>query len=175
MTFDERNMMGQVAELIKRLSRAVKKFKTDADGMLVEGVNGRSVYFVPDGSVLNTVTWKAYENDGSEISDKAGGVRMIGGWEGSVKKMLMDIFSRKEAQIRNMMTNRVGTKESWAEELTLALVRKGSTVSEAVIVASTACDRCMKALAHECELDWGVPRDLEGGEKTECDFCRGCI
>jgi hypothetical protein len=175
MTFDERNMMGQVSKLTQSLGRAVKKFKTDADGMLVEGVNGRSVYFVPDGSVLDTVTWKAYENDGSEISNKAGSVRMIAGWEGPVKKMLMGVFSRKEARIRDIAAKLVGSKESRAEELALALVRKGSNVSETVIVASTACERCMKALAYECELDWGVPRDLEGEEKTGCDFCRGGV
>ena len=138
MTFDARNMLAQVVTLIHGLGRGVKKFKLDSEGMLVEGVNGRSVYFVPNGSVLDTLEWKAYENDGKEIKGKAGSVRMMAGWQGSVKKMLMEVFSGKEARIKAIAAKMVETR---AEEMAFELMRKGCTMSEAVIVATTICDR----------------------------------
>lgn len=159
MTADERNILGQVETLIRRLGRSVKRFKLDADGMLVEGVNGRSVYFKPNGSVMAMLEWKAYENDGTEIPNKASGARMIPGWEAPVKKMLMGLFGGKEAR---------------SEELALALVRKGMNMSEAVIVATTACDRCMGVLACECGLDWEREVTAEDRE-TGCNFCRGRV
>jgi predicted ABC-type ATPase len=100
MTFDERNMMAQVVELVKHLGRAIKKVKADSEGLLVDGVNGRSIYFTPNGSVMNIVSWKAFENDGAEIRGEAGNVRMIPGWEPAVKAALKDVFLKKEAKVR---------------------------------------------------------------------------
>lgn len=64
---------------------------------------------------------------------------------------------------------------TYSEDLALALVNKGLTLSEAIVVAATCCEACMNVLAHECGLDWGY----EHGSKewhdcgTSCHFCEG--
>lgn len=49
------------------------------------------------------------------------------------------------------------------------------TLSDAMIVASEACGRCLNALAYDYGLDWGFP---EGGPEwqaspTRCPMCEG--
>lgn len=62
----------------------------------------------------------------------------------------------------------------WQPDLVLALTRKGMTLSEAIIVSATACERCMNVLADECGLSWGYAWGSEEWRKsnTVCDFCR---
>jgi len=63
--------------------------------------------------------------------------------------------------------------QGWSEDLALALVKKGLTLSEAILVAASSCERCMNTLAHECGLDWGYPHKSEEWQKcgTSCRFC----
>ena len=64
--------------------------------------------------------------------------------------------------------------QSWSEDLVLALVRNGYTLSEAILVAGNACERCMNVLADECGLDWGYAFGTDEYNKcsTECVLCR---
>jgi len=63
----------------------------------------------------------------------------------------------------------------WSEDLALALVKEGFTLQNAIIVAASACERCMNVLAHECGLDWGYPEGSEDYNKcgTSCALCEG--
>lgn len=65
---------------------------------------------------------------------------------------------------------------SWSEDLVLAIVNSGDyTLKEAIIIAATACERCMNALAHKYGLKWGYPEYGEEWKETGtvCQFCKG--
>jgi hypothetical protein len=68
-----------------------------------------------------------------------------------------------------------------SSELVLALCRnldpdnaKPQTLSNALIIASTACERCMNIMAFECGLEWGYPANSDSARKagTSCELCR---
>jgi hypothetical protein len=64
---------------------------------------------------------------------------------------------------------------SWSEDLVLAMANSGDfSLSESILIAANACERCMNALAHEYGLDWGYPEFGPEWKKsaTECDFCK---
>jgi len=64
---------------------------------------------------------------------------------------------------------------TWPEDLVLAMVDSGDfTLSEAIIIASESCSRCLNALSYEYGLDDGYPEGSEEWKKsgTECDFCK---
>lgn len=46
-------------------------------------------------------------------------------------------------------------------------------LSQAIMIAVTACERCMNSLAHAVGLDWGYPEFSEDWQKcgTSCDLC----
>jgi hypothetical protein len=72
--------------------------------------------------------------------------------------------------------NVMGFEMGWSEDLVLALVsEKGFDLSQAIIAAATACERCMNVMAYEAGLEWGYPWGSEEWKQcgTECDFCRG--
>jgi hypothetical protein len=65
-------------------------------------------------------------------------------------------------------------ESSWPQDLALAMANSGKwSLSEAILVAANACERCMNALAHEYGLDWGYPEGSPDWEKcgTSCQFC----
>lgn len=68
-----------------------------------------------------------------------------------------------------------GGESGWSEDLALALVKNGFTLSNAIIVTATSCERCMNTLAYDCGLDWGYAEGSEDWQKcgTECGFCKG--
>jgi hypothetical protein len=70
---------------------------------------------------------------------------------------------------RHLMTMNMG----WQEELALGLVKQGFGLSEAIVVAACACERCMNVLADEVGLDWGYAEGSEDWEKcgTSCGLC----
>jgi hypothetical protein len=72
---------------------------------------------------------------------------------------------------RPLMTMNMG----WQEDLALGLVKKGFGLSEAIVVAACACERCMNVLADEVGLDWGYPEGSEDWVKcgTSCGLCDG--
>lgn len=64
---------------------------------------------------------------------------------------------------------------SWNEELVLAITNSGEyTLSQAIIISSEACERCMNALAERFGLQWGYklhsPQWFDSN--TTCDFCK---
>lgn len=74
---------------------------------------------------------------------------------------------------------------SWSEDLVLAMATKPREtspgvvegpykLSEAILIAAHACERCMNALAQRYGLDWGYPEFSEGWVEsgTECQFCK---
>ncbi|MCX8132107.1 MAG: hypothetical protein N3I35_18660 [Clostridia bacterium] len=70
--------------------------------------------------------------------------------------------------------NFFSVNQGWNEELALALVNsKEYTLSEAIIIAATSCERCMNALAHKYGLNWGYEEYSEEWQKcgTSCIFC----
>ena len=66
---------------------------------------------------------------------------------------------------------------SWPEDLALAIANSDDyfSLSEAIIIVGTSCERCMNALAFEYGLDWGYEEGSEEWEKTNtsCQFCEG--
>ena len=68
---------------------------------------------------------------------------------------------------------------SWPEDLALAIANSDDyfSLSEAIIIAATSCERCMNALASEYGLDWGYEEGSEEWEKTNtsCQFCKRTI
>lgn len=64
---------------------------------------------------------------------------------------------------------------SWREDLVIVLCTKGLySLTESILIAARACERCRNVLAHENGLKWGYP---EGGKKwekcnTTCGFCK---
>jgi hypothetical protein len=46
--------------------------------------------------------------------------------------------------------------------------------SDAIIIASTACERCMNILAWQNGCSWGYPPTSESAAKagTSCELCR---
>lgn len=66
------------------------------------------------------------------------------------------------------------TNSSWNEDLVLAIANsKDYTLSEAIIIAASSCERCMNSLAHKYGLDWGYAEHSEDWGKcgTSCQFC----
>ena len=62
----------------------------------------------------------------------------------------------------------------WSEDLVLAMTNSGKyKLSEAILVAATACERCMNALACAYGLDWGYAADSDNYRKsrTSCEHC----
>ena len=63
---------------------------------------------------------------------------------------------------------------SWSEDLVLAIANSGDySLTEAIIIAATSCERCMNVLAHRYVLDWGYEEGSKEWEKvgTSCQFC----
>jgi hypothetical protein len=73
-------------------------------------------------------------------------------------------------------SNPIATFHStWSEDLVLAMANSGDyTLSEAILVASIACERCMNVLANKYGLDWGYEEYSSEWEdtNTECEFCK---
>lgn len=71
--------------------------------------------------------------------------------------------------------DRIMAGESGASnDLATAMVRSGEfTVSDALIIASVACERCMNALAHQYGVPWGYPEFSEAWQRanTVCVMC----
>ena len=96
-----------------------------------------------------------------EICDKCGGHRLKengiwGDWEGSGTRPFMSFDS------------------SWSNDLVLAMANSGDyNLNDAIIVAATSCERCMNALAHQYDLDWGYPKFSKKWveSNTRCEFC----
>jgi len=68
----------------------------------------------------------------------------------------------------------IGFNSTYSPDLVLAIVKSGDyDYSEAQIIASQSCERCMNALAYKYGLDWGYPEySLEWYESgTSCKFC----
>lgn len=63
----------------------------------------------------------------------------------------------------------------WSEDIVLALAKSGDyTLSEAIIISSDACERCINSLANKYGLDWGYKEYSEDWEdaRTQCSFCK---
>lgn len=62
----------------------------------------------------------------------------------------------------------------WCDDLVLALVVKGGyRLRNAIIIAASACERCINSLAYACGLPWGY---AEGSDEwresnTSCELC----
>ncbi len=69
----------------------------------------------------------------------------------------------------------------WSEDLVLAIVTAQArppghphmSLGEAILVAASACERCMNTLANQYGLDWGYEYMSDDWKKcgTECTFC----
>ena len=71
---------------------------------------------------------------------------------------------------RELMTGNSG----WSEDLVLAMASSGDyTLSEAIILAATSCERCMNVLLHEYGCDDGYPEFSNEWQEcgTACEFC----
>jgi hypothetical protein len=65
--------------------------------------------------------------------------------------------------------------QGWQEDLALAIANSGDyTLSEAIIIAATSCERCMNALAYKYGLEWGYAEGSDEWQRcgTSCQFCR---
>jgi len=65
-------------------------------------------------------------------------------------------------------------ESSWQEDLVLAIANSGNfTLGEAILITSSACERCMNALANYYGLSWGYAEGSKewGKSNTKCDFC----
>lgn len=63
----------------------------------------------------------------------------------------------------------------WNEDLVLAIAKTNDyTLSQAILIAATSCERCMNSLAHKYGLTWGYPEysDEWKEAKTSCEFCK---
>jgi hypothetical protein len=67
------------------------------------------------------------------------------------------------------------SRQSWNEDLALAIAYRsnGWSLTDGIMIASLACERCMNALAYEANLNWGYPEFGEEWQETdtECQFC----
>jgi hypothetical protein len=66
-------------------------------------------------------------------------------------------------------------ESSWPEDLVLAMAMTNEyTLSQAILIAANACERCMNTLAHKYDLKWGYPEGSEEWKKTRtsCQFCQ---
>lgn len=75
-----------------------------------------------------------------------------------------------------------GCTTGWSEDLVLAMATKPRDIwrisepyrlSEAILIAASACERCMNALAHRYGLPWGYHEESEEylQSRTRCGFC----
>ena len=63
----------------------------------------------------------------------------------------------------------------WSEDLVLAMYNsKDYTLNQAIIISSTACERCLNALAHKYGLSWGYAEYSNEWKETntKCEFCK---
>lgn len=63
---------------------------------------------------------------------------------------------------------------SWSEDLVLAMANSEDySLSESIIIAATACERCMNALAFKYGMAWGYEERSEEwlNVGTSCQFC----
>ena len=62
----------------------------------------------------------------------------------------------------------------WSDDLALSIANNSEySLSEAIIISATSCERCMNSLAHKYGLDWGYEEYSEEWQKTgtSCSFC----
>ena len=119
-----------------------------------------------------------YENEAGDKWIPEGSSIWPGAPEGFIYQhsMFPDVLHHEVLRVKadNTSEKVMDMEGSWSEDLVLGLVRKGMTLSEAILVAGTACEKCLNVLAHECGLDRGY---AEGSEEairshTECEFCK---
>lgn len=70
--------------------------------------------------------------------------------------------------------NLVGGNMGFIPDLAFAIAKSGDyNMSEAILIAARACERCMNALLHKYGLDDGYPEYSEEWHKarTTCQFC----
>lgn len=63
---------------------------------------------------------------------------------------------------------------SWPEDLVLAMIlSKDYSPSQAILIATTACERCINVLANKYKLEWGYAEFSDDWvkAKTTCKFC----
>lgn len=77
----------------------------------------------------------------------------------------------KSGGSRDVMVVNMG----WSEDLVKAMSDSGISLRKAILLAATACERCMNALAHEFGLNWGYPEFSDEWHKcnTSCEYCEG--
>ena len=66
------------------------------------------------------------------------------------------------------------SNSTWSEDLVLAMANSNDyTLSQSILIAANACERCMNSLAHKYGLDWGYPEYGEEWQRTNtcCEFC----
>ena len=72
-------------------------------------------------------------------------------------------------------SERIGTSNSsWSEDLVLAMANsKDYTLSQSILIAANACERCMNSLAHKYGINWGYSEYGEEWKKSNtcCEFC----
>lgn len=69
----------------------------------------------------------------------------------------------------------VSSESSWPEDLVLVMAMTDEyTLSQAILIAANACERCLNVLAHKYGLKWGYPEDSEEWKRarTSCQFCQ---
>lgn len=63
---------------------------------------------------------------------------------------------------------------SYPEDLVFAMAHDGYKLSEAILIASNMCERCLNAAASDYRLTWGYARHSSGWNRanTQCQFCK---
>lgn len=66
------------------------------------------------------------------------------------------------------------SETTWSEDLVMAMVKSGDYgLKQAILIAATACERCMNVLLYQYGLGDGYPEGSEEWQKarTTCQFC----
>jgi hypothetical protein len=71
----------------------------------------------------------------------------------------------------------ISGNSSWPEDLVLAMATYETgrfRLSDAILIAANACERCMNALAYNYGLSWGYPEGSDEWKRcnTTCKFCK---
>ncbi len=122
--------------------------------------------FDTDGWVDGIIGRECKECNGTQVAEEAEGWPLDWSAYGSRSIVTMD--------------------SGWSEELALALCTAKTTpsawdfpaqmtLSQAILISASACERCINAMAHGVGLSWGYPEFSEDWQKTKtyCDLCHG--
>jgi hypothetical protein len=151
---DEIAVEDRLLKVFNNLQRHIKSREFTPDGIEIVGMNGRFVYLRPTGGSL---TWGAFENDGSKI--EVGKESLGSKWDGKVKDMLTRVLANPSERVKQAALSQRRTRVEGEV--------KGNkwTVREIFVDSGRVCRAISDSAENPQEAEWQMKGALEELQK----------